>query len=50
MLRIGVDIGGMFTNFTLHEGAGAKLAIHQQLTTLADPALAVIRANAIQPS
>jgi N-methylhydantoinase A len=42
MLRIGVDIGGTFTDFALHDGADARLAIHKQLTTPADPSLAVI--------
>jgi hypothetical protein len=28
MLRIGVDIDYMFTDFALHEDANAKLAIH----------------------
>jgi N-methylhydantoinase A len=40
--RIGVDIGGTFTDFALLDGAGRKLAIHKQLTTPADPSAAVI--------
>ena len=40
--RIGVDIGGTFTDFALlDEGSGA-LAIHKQLTTPDDPARAVV--------
>jgi N-methylhydantoinase A len=42
MLRIGVDIGGTFTDFALHDGANARLAIHKQLTTPSDPSRAVI--------
>ena len=40
--RIGVDIGGTFTDFALLDGAGRKLAIYKQLTTPADPSAAVI--------
>ncbi|MEE2688410.1 MAG: hydantoinase/oxoprolinase family protein [Pseudomonadota bacterium] len=40
--RIGVDIGGTFTDFALLDDAGKKLAIHKQLTTPADPSAAVI--------
>ena len=40
--RIGVDIGGTFTDFALLDGAARKLAIHKQLTTPADPSAAVI--------
>jgi N-methylhydantoinase A len=40
--RVGVDIGGTFTDFALlDEGSGA-LAIHKQLTTPDDPARAVV--------
>lgn len=42
MLRIGVDIGGTFTDFALHDAAGARIAIHKQLTTPSDPSRAVI--------
>ena len=42
MFRIGVDIGGTFTDFALHDAAGAKIAIHKQLTTPSDPSKAVI--------
>ncbi len=42
MLRIGVDIGGTFTDFALHDAAGARIAIHKQLTTPSDPSKAVI--------
>ena len=40
--RIGVDIGGTFTDFALIDTAGRKLAIHKQLTTPAAPSTAVI--------
>ncbi|MGE0697598.1 MAG: hydantoinase/oxoprolinase family protein [Hyphomicrobiaceae bacterium] len=42
MLRIGVDIGGTFTDFALHEGLRRRLAIHKRLTTPDDPSRAVI--------
>ena len=42
MLRIGVDIGGTFTDFVLHDSTGAKIAIHKRLTTPSDPSVAVI--------
>ncbi len=40
--RLGVDIGGTFTDFALLDQAGQKLAIHKQLTTPLDPSAAVI--------
>ncbi|MEM7408255.1 MAG: hydantoinase/oxoprolinase family protein [Pseudomonadota bacterium] len=40
-LRLGVDIGGTFTDFALFGGAGT-LAIHKQLTTPDDPSEAVL--------
>ncbi|WP_202913408.1 hydantoinase/oxoprolinase family protein [Acuticoccus sediminis] len=42
MLRLGVDIGGTFTDFALVESAGGRSAIHKRLTTPDDPARAVI--------
>lgn len=42
MLRIGVDIGGTFTDFALHDGSAERIAIHKRLTTPDDPSLAVI--------
>ena len=40
--RIGIDIGGTFTDFTLVDDAQQTLAIFKQLTTPADPSEAVI--------
>jgi N-methylhydantoinase A len=40
--RLGVDIGGTFTDFALFDEAGGTLAIHKQLTTPLDPSQAVI--------
>ena len=40
--RIGIDIGGTFTDFTLIDDTDATLAIHKQLTTPTDPSEAVI--------
>jgi N-methylhydantoinase A len=42
MYRIGVDIGGTFTDFALHDPRGAKIAIHKRLTSPADPSVAVV--------
>ena len=40
--RIGVDIGGTFTDFALYGADGGTMAIHKQLTTPDDPSLAVL--------
>ncbi|MCC6469921.1 MAG: hydantoinase/oxoprolinase family protein [Alphaproteobacteria bacterium] len=40
--RIGVDIGGTFTDFALFDETAGRMAIHKQLTTPKDPSLAVI--------
>lgn len=40
--RIGIDIGGTFTDFALFDATARTLAIHKQLTTPADPSKAVI--------
>ncbi|MBH62285.1 MAG: methylhydantoinase [Alphaproteobacteria bacterium] len=40
--RIGVDIGGTFTDFALFEDGSHAMAIHKQLTTPADPSTAVL--------
>ncbi|WP_374444900.1 hydantoinase/oxoprolinase family protein [Stella sp.] len=42
MYRIGVDIGGTFTDFALFDAAGGRMAIHKQLTTPRDPSAAVL--------
>ena len=42
MYRIGVDIGGTFTDFALSSAAGGRLAIHKRLTTPHDPSEAVL--------
>lgn len=42
MYRIGVDIGGTFTDFALFDARGGKMAVYKQLTTPHDPSLAVI--------
>ena len=41
--RIGIDIGGTFTDFTLVDDATADLAIYKELTTPEDPSQAVLR-------
>ncbi|MBT3332334.1 MAG: hydantoinase/oxoprolinase family protein [Rhodospirillaceae bacterium] len=40
--RLGIDIGGTFTDFALYDEAGGSFAIHKQLTTPDDPARAVL--------
>ena len=40
--RIGVDIGGTFTDFALFDEASRAMAIHKRLTTPADPSTAVL--------
>lgn len=41
-LRIGVDIGGTFTDFALLDTGTGRLFIHKQLTTPVDPARGVL--------
>lgn len=41
-LRLGVDIGGTFTDFALVDGAGRRVGVHKQLTTPKDPSFAVL--------
>ena len=40
--RIGVDIGGTFTDFALIDDRNGTIATHKQLTTPSDPSVAVI--------
>src|SRR5262245_5521703 len=40
--RIGVDIGGTFTDFALFDDSDGSMAIHKQLTTPKDPSLSVV--------
>jgi N-methylhydantoinase A len=42
MYRIGVDIGGTFTDFALYTPNGGRIAIHKRLTTPQDPSMAVL--------
>jgi N-methylhydantoinase A len=41
-VRIGIDIGGTFTDFLLIDGANGAFAVHKALTTPQDPSLAVL--------
>jgi N-methylhydantoinase A len=41
-LRLGIDIGGTFTDFALVNHTGARIAVHKELTTPRDPAKAVL--------
>ena len=40
--RVGIDIGGTFTDFALLSSDTGELTIHKQLTTPSDPAVAVL--------
>ena len=40
--RIGIDVGGTFTDFLLMEGRG-RTSVHKELSTPADPSAAVLR-------
>lgn len=42
-IKIGVDIGGTFTDLVLTDGRGGQLRLHKLLTTPADPADGVLR-------
>jgi len=41
MYRVGVDIGGTFTDFALFDPGGARMSVHKRLTTPRDPSQAV---------
>ena len=45
-LRVGVDIGGTFTDFALFDECGSEIAVAKRLTTPADPSIAVIEGTA----
>jgi N-methylhydantoinase A len=40
--RVGVDVGGTFTDFALFDPRGSKMSVHKRLTTPHDPSEAVI--------
>jgi N-methylhydantoinase A len=40
--RVGIDIGGTFTDFALLDTSGQRLVIHKQLTTPGDPSQSVL--------
>ena len=44
--RLGVDIGGTFTDFTLFDERGSEIALLKRLTTPTDPSIAVIEGTA----
>jgi N-methylhydantoinase A len=44
--RLGIDIGGTFTDFALFNEADGSVAIHKQLTTPDDPSRAVLEGTA----
>ena len=43
--RLGVDIGGTFTDFALFNAAHNEMFIHKQLTTSDDPSRAVLEGS-----
>ena len=44
--RLGIDIGGTFTDFTLFDERGSEIAVAKRLTTPTDPSVAVIEGTA----
>ena len=44
--RLGIDIGGTFTDFALFDESGSEIAVLKRLTTPADPSIAVIEGTA----
>ncbi len=42
MYRLGVDVGGTFTDFALLAGASGEIRVHKRLTTPDDPSTAVL--------
>lgn len=46
-LRLGIDIGGTFTDFALVDTEGTRVAVHKQLTTPRDPSLAVLEGTRV---
>ena len=44
--RLGVDIGGTFTDFALFDEGGGRIAVYKRLTTPADPSVAVVEGTA----
>ncbi|MGH8664428.1 MAG: hydantoinase/oxoprolinase N-terminal domain-containing protein, partial [Burkholderiales bacterium] len=57
MYRIGIDVGGTFTDFTLLDEAGARVHFHKVASTPADPSAAIaqgiadlLSAHALSPA
>ena len=44
--RLGIDIGGTFTDFALFDECGSEIAVAKRLTTPTDPSVAVIEGTA----
>ena len=44
--RLGIDIGGTFTDFALFDESGSEIAVLKRLTTPADPSIVVIEGTA----
>ena len=45
--RLGIDIGGTFTDFALFDEGGSRIAVSKRLTTPADPSVAVLEGIAV---
>src|ERR1700682_4215149 len=41
--RVGIDVGGTFTDFALYDESSHRLSIRKVLTTSNDPSIAVLR-------
>lgn len=41
--RVGIDIGGTFTDFVLYDGAARRLTLHKHLTSPRDPSEAALK-------
>lgn len=44
-LRLGIDIGGTFTDFALVDAEGRRVGVHKRLTTPRDPSQAVLEGS-----
>src|SRR5437588_1069826 len=42
VIRVGLDIGGTFTDFVLHDGRDRSILLHKCLTTPHDPSVAAL--------
>src|SRR5262245_40712449 len=45
--RVGLDIGGTFTDFVLYNGNARQISLHKCLTTPQDPSIAALEGLAV---